>query len=81
MNSKHIRGAVEEVEKLAGSGVQVLWRKVPRELNEEADRLAKAGAKAGAKMTGGSGYGDEQARISVGAMALGVYSLGLGPPM
>ena len=77
MNSKHIRGAVEEVEKLAGSGVQVLWRKVPRELNEEADRLAKAGA----KMTGGSGYGDEQARISVGAMALGVYSLGLGPPM
>lgn len=43
-NSEHIRNIVEEVELLAERGVQVLWKKVPRALNWEADRLAKAGA-------------------------------------
>ncbi|TIA39230.1 hypothetical protein D6C83_06402 [Aureobasidium pullulans] len=81
MNSKHIRGVVEEIEKLAGSGVQVLWRKVPRELNEEADRLAKAGTKIEVKKTGDSGYLDEQGGISDGALALGMLSLGLDPPI
>jgi len=43
-NSEHIRDIVEEVELLAERGVQILWKKVPRELNQEADRLAKTGA-------------------------------------
>ena len=43
-NSEHIRNIVEEVELLAEHGVQVLWKKVSRALNCEADRLAKAGA-------------------------------------
>ncbi|KAG9634804.1 ribonuclease H-like protein, partial [Aureobasidium melanogenum] len=45
INSKYIRSVVKEVEMLAERGVQVLWKKVPRALNLEADRLAKAGAK------------------------------------
>ncbi|CAD0082013.1 unnamed protein product [Aureobasidium vineae] len=45
INSKYIRNVVVEVEMLAKSGVQVLWKKVPRALNQEADQLAKAGAK------------------------------------
>jgi ribonuclease HI len=44
VNSEHVRNIVEEVEKLAERGVQVLWKRVPRELNKNADRLAKAGA-------------------------------------
>ncbi|KAH0368561.1 ribonuclease H-like protein, partial [Aureobasidium melanogenum] len=44
-NSKYIHNVVKEVEMLAERGVQVLWKKVPRALNQEADRLAKAGAK------------------------------------
>jgi ribonuclease HI len=44
VNSEHIRNIVEEVEKLAERGVQVLWKKVPRALNQNADRLAKGGA-------------------------------------
>lgn len=44
-NSKYIRNVVKEVEMLAERGVQVLWKKVPRALNQEADCLAKAGAK------------------------------------
>jgi ribonuclease HI len=43
-NSEYIRNIVEEVEMLAERGVQVLWKKVPRASNHEADRLAKAGA-------------------------------------
>jgi ribonuclease HI len=43
-NSEYIRNIVEEVEKLAERGVQVLWKKVPRAMNQKADRLAKAGA-------------------------------------
>ncbi|KAK6007130.1 hypothetical protein QM012_006138 [Aureobasidium pullulans] len=45
MNSKYIRNVVKEVEMLAERDVQVLWKKVPRALNQEADRLAKAGAR------------------------------------
>jgi ribonuclease HI len=44
VNSEHIRNIVEEFEKLAERGVQVLWKKVPRALNQNADRLAKGGA-------------------------------------
>lgn len=44
-NSKYIRNVVKEVEMLAKRGVQVLWKKVPRALNQEADRLAKAGSR------------------------------------
>jgi ribonuclease HI len=44
VNSEHVRNIVEEVEKLAERGVQVLWKKVPRGLNKNADRLAKVGA-------------------------------------
>jgi ribonuclease HI len=43
-NSEYIRNIVEEVEKLAERGVQVLWKKVPRAMNQKADRLARAGA-------------------------------------
>jgi ribonuclease HI len=43
-NSEYIRNIVEEVEKLAERGVQVLWKKVSRAMNQQADRLAKAGA-------------------------------------
>lgn len=45
VNSKYIRNVVKEVEVLAERGVQVLWKKVPRALNQEADRLAKAGSR------------------------------------
>ncbi|KAG9966569.1 ribonuclease H-like protein, partial [Aureobasidium melanogenum] len=45
INSKYIRYIIKEVEMLAERGVQVLWKKVPRAMNLEADRLAKAGAK------------------------------------
>ncbi|KAH0404671.1 ribonuclease H-like protein, partial [Aureobasidium melanogenum] len=45
INSRYIRNIVKAVEMLAERGVQVLWKKVPRALNLEADRLAKAGAK------------------------------------
>lgn len=50
-------------------------------LNEEADRLAKAGTKIEVKKTGDSGYLDEQGGISHGALALGMLSLGLDPPI
>jgi ribonuclease HI len=44
VNSERVRNIVQEFEKLAERGVQVLWKKVPRALNKNADRLAKAGA-------------------------------------
>jgi len=51
-NSEHIRNIVEEVELLAERGVQILWKKVPRELNQEADRLAKTGAEMSSTSSG-----------------------------
>ncbi|KEQ93788.1 hypothetical protein AUEXF2481DRAFT_30869 [Aureobasidium subglaciale EXF-2481] len=44
VKSKLIRNFVDEVEKLAACGVQVLWKKVPRVLNYGADLLAKDAA-------------------------------------